>query len=123
MTLEPLLTVDEVATLLGVSVHTVYQLVESGQLPRVDVSSRCYRNPHKPAPMKSRATTRIRPAAVQAFIAARERAATTGVLVEAAAAGRAAADAALDPAPRRPPRPAPRSGPISQLPGADRYVN
>lgn len=35
-----MLTVKEAANILGVSVHTVYRLIESGELPAIKVSQR-----------------------------------------------------------------------------------
>ena len=35
-----MLTVRETANILGISVHTVYRLIESGELPAVKVSPR-----------------------------------------------------------------------------------
>lgn len=118
MTLDPLRTIEEAAAILAVSRDTVYKLVESGRLPYVDVSSRAYVNPHKPTPTGRRPTIRFREADLHAFIVARRVAATTGELVGQPVDVEAHAQPELGK--KRPPPP---PGPVSQLPGADRYLN
>jgi excisionase family DNA binding protein len=56
--LEPLLSVDDVVRLLGVSESGIYRLVRAGDLPRVKVGNR----------------TLFEPAAIRAFIAERREA-------------------------------------------------
>jgi excisionase family DNA binding protein len=68
--LEPLLSVDDVARVLGVSESGIYRLVRAGDLPRVKVGSR----------------TLFEPAAIRVFIAHRRdtaRSAATPSAVEA----------------------------------------
>src|SRR5687768_1132609 len=110
--MERLLTLDDAAQVLGVSVDTVYLLVESGQLPYVDVGSRAYKD-KRATPRRNRPTMRFRDEDLQAFILARRVAATRGALVDQPPVALEARVASS------PPR---RRGPVLDLPGADRYM-
>lgn len=62
MALEPLLSIDQVSELLGISQSGIYRLLRGGELASVKVGGR----------------TLIEPGAIRDFISARRRAAATG---------------------------------------------
>lgn len=116
MSVEQLRTIEEAAKVLTMSVDTVRLLVESGQLPYVDMASRAYKDKRVPTPKRARPTTRFRDEDLQAFILARRVAATRGPLTSQPAPELEAPIAPDER--RRPSRP-----PTLNLPGADRYVS
>lgn len=117
MSVEQLRTIEEAAAILVLSVDTVRLLVESGQLPYVDMASRAYKDKRVPTRQRTRPTTRFRDEDLQAFILARRVAATRGPLTSQPAPDLEPAIAAEGHPRRTPPRP------TLDLPGADRYVS
>lgn len=107
----PLLTIEEAAQRLSISVSTVYRLVESNALTYVDVSTRV--SSGRPRGAQARPTIRFREEDLAGFIAAR--------LVPAEHQGLSTDDVAVHDESGRQRRGRPIRT-ISSLPGADRYA-